>query len=481
MKIEGNPILNSEFINELQSYLSGNVGSDGKNVTVRKMVKIVKKTDFQNLPLETQRALHSMVDPSCDISEEVFKRQLDLYFSLMEDNDGPQRIPVFSEYVEWLYRQESRNIPDKMFDLMTSRLLKTKAKTLPESVSGFFDGLTEEYKRDIDKISNERLKSLIGILNGINLEFEQMPDELKNFVRQMFIRCAVKTEIADRNKTEIRNLFKDDPSTYYNWFNKAFAGYGNYQTWIDEPAKKLSLRNMINYANMQDIVVKNGRRGLSFQIFQAGARSLGLRRLPEYKVGGLQFGIHYLPEPREYKDYAKKMTKLFTQMIKAEIEESISLKNQGVLLDGRAHRFGQTSRMWEGCEYVLRATTPAKTAERYADFLVSLVHLDSLTGLTKNQLFEEIDLKTICETANRQNSTKKLEPQESKSYMKTATAQDDELYLKRVRQRYQNLIEDYNEIITNGGKAPDSMVDELMRLEEVLVDERRGAQPGDEE
>ena len=41
MKIEGNPILNSEFINELQSYLSGNVGSDGKNVTVRKMVKLV--------------------------------------------------------------------------------------------------------------------------------------------------------------------------------------------------------------------------------------------------------------------------------------------------------------------------------------------------------------------------------------------------------------------------------------------------------
>ena len=196
-------------------------------------------------------------------------------------------------------------------------------------------------------------------------------------------------------------MFRDDPRTYFNWLNKAFAGYGNYETWIDEPSKKLNLKNLVNYANMQNLVVKKGRRGLDFSKFQACARELGLRRLPEYKPGALQFGMHYIQEQRDYKDCAKKMTGLFTQMIKAEVEEYIKFKSEGMLTAGRIHRFGQTLKMWDGCDYAFKASDPVKASERYADFLISLVHLDSLTGLTRNQLFEEIDLKAIRDSVSQ--------------------------------------------------------------------------------
>jgi hypothetical protein len=81
---------------------------------------------------------------------------------------------------------------------------------------------------------------------------------------------------ADRNKREMRGMFRDDPKGYYNIFNKAFARFEQYETWIDEPAKKLTLDNMINYANFQDIVVRNCRDRLYFSRFQECARELGL-------------------------------------------------------------------------------------------------------------------------------------------------------------------------------------------------------------
>ena len=83
----------------------------------------------------------------------------------------------------------------------------------------------------------------------------------------MFIACSVKTEISDKNKGEIRHLFKDDPNTYYSWFNKAFAGYESFETWIDEPAKKITVKNMINYANMQEKLLETRRTYLMFSKF----------------------------------------------------------------------------------------------------------------------------------------------------------------------------------------------------------------------
>ena len=451
----------SDWIVEVESYLTDSTKKLGE------IKKCLKSVDFSKISYEDKFRLSKLFDPTAEITGEAFKRQLDLYFSLLESK-SPMTIPVFAEYVEWIYAQNPKQISDKMFDMMTSRLAKSSATTIPESVSSFMTNLVQEYSRDIDKMSNARLGTLVSVLKDLGNGYTELPEECKDFVKKMFIACAVKTEIADRNKKEIRGLFRDDPRTYYNWFNKAFAGFDGFETWIDEPAKKLNLKNMINYANMQDMVVESDRRGLNFSKFQSHARTLGLIRLPEYNPNSSYFKSHYLQEPREYKDYAKKLANIFVQMVQSEVVDVARKAQDGMLTNADMFALAPTHRMGRKINGIRNCKTPVHLGTSYANYLIDLVHLDDLTGQHARDIFNSSFLEGIKNTPVEEAPVQ-ITLEES---AKTGAAIEEESTSDletQLTKKLNELYERYHEL-SEMGKRDFSLENEIVEIEAELKD-----------
>jgi len=454
----------SEWIGEVKSYLTDSTKKLGE------IKRCLKSVDFSKISYEDKFRLSELFDPTAEITGEAFKRQLDLYFSLLESKSSPITIPVFSEYVEWIYSQDPKQIPDKMFDLMTSRLAKSSATEIPETVSSFMTNLIQEYNRDIDKMSNMRLGTLISILKELGSDYDGLPEECKNFIKKMFIACAVKTEIADRNKREFRGLFRDDPRTYYNWFNKAFAGFGSYETWIDEPAKKLTVKNMINYANMQDAVVEYDRRNLNFSRFQAHARTLGLPRLPEYDRDALYFAENYLAEPREYKDYAKKLADMFVQMVRSEVLGVTQKAHARVLTNADMFALAPTKKMGREIDSIRSCRTAEDLGLSYASYLIDAIHLDELTGQHSRDIFNASHMAGLQAQVEPAAQTALLdaviEPVPAPAPVEESEPSDLEIKLSK---ELESLYADYHELAEQG-KRDYSLESRIVDLEAQLRD-----------
>ena len=453
----------AEWIGEVKSYLTGS------SMKVGEIKKILKGVDFENLSYPDRVKLSKMFDPSNEITDELFKKQLDLYFSLLESKSSPMQIPVFSDYIEWVYSQDTSKIPDKMFELMTSRLARSKAQEIPEPVSSFMTRLVKEFDRKLDNLSNSRLSTLVSVLKDIGADYENLPEECKGFVQRMFIACSVKAEIADRNKREIRGMFRDDPKGYYNIFNKAFARFEQYETWIDEPAKKLTLDNMINYANFQDIVVRNCRDRLYFSRFQECARELGLPRFPEYDSADSRFRMFYLREPREYKDYAKRMSGLFEGMVRSEATNAAKQSKAHKLSEQEMFKFATTDKMIRKFTRVHSATTPMVVGLNYADLLIDFVHLDELTGQSKRDIFNAEMLRPALEDPKpEQVQIDQIYPTAKIVFGEHLTDED----IKRAKElstELGTLYDEYNELCLQG-KVDNALVEKILEVEDKLKD-----------
>ena len=477
----------SEWIGELKSYL---VDSSKKTSEIKKVLRAV---DFSKISYEDKYRLSKLFDPTAEITGEAFKRQLDLYFSLLESKSSPMTIPVFSEYIEWVYSQDPSKIPDKMFDLMISRLARSSATTLPESVSSFTTNLTQEFNRDIDKMSNMRLGTLVSILKDLNLDYKDQPEEVQNFIKRIFIACAIKTEVADKNKREIRGMFGDDPKGYYDSFNKAFAGYESpYATWIDEPAKKLSTKNMLNYANFQERILNLSRRDLYFGMFQRIAREMKLPRLSEYDERKPN-PRDYLLEKREYKDYAKKLASIFAQMVRTEAVNVAKKAQAGTLTNEDVFMFAPTNRMIRRIESIQkRGGTPTEFGNSFAQYLISSVHLDELSGQSSYNIFNSSYLRELTESKKpEQVSIFSATPQVSEQVQsqpvaskktKSVVIEKQESPLETsLRKELAELYETYHEMLERGQRDL-SIESRIFDIETELQDfaEENGNQPGDE-
>lgn len=380
------------WINEIKSYLTDSSKKIGE------IKKILRAVDFSNLDYPTRARLTALFDPRCEITEEIFKRELNLYFSLLESKTSPMKIPIFSDYIDWIYSQDINRLSDLTFDLVSSRLLKTTATNLSEPINSFMSRLPAEFDKSIDVLSNSRINTLINILNETKNGYENMPVECQRFVKRMFLACAVKTEISDKNKQKFRGTFKEDPRYYYGIFNKAFAGTGEFETWIDEPAKKLTYKNMVNYANYQEQVLANVKYGLSYSNFSSCANDLNLPRLPEYDPDSMFFKDYYLKEPREYKDYAKKMGELFIGMVRTEVGKLAKAHAEGKLTQSDIEVFAVTKRIKERLNQI-NFYSDTKTVERkLANVFISMVHLDELTGQSVRDIYDESRPKETTET-----------------------------------------------------------------------------------
>ena len=464
----------AEWIGEVKSYLTG-------TLKVGEIKKILKGVDFEKLSYVDKSRLSKLFDPTAEISDELFKKQLDLYFTLLESKSSPMQIPIFSDYIEWVYSQDTAKIPDKMFDMMTSRLAKSKAQEIPEPVSSFMTRLVKEFDRKLDNLSNTRLSTLISVLKELGTDYENLPEECKGFIRRMFIACSVKAEIADRNKREIRGMFRDDPKGYYNIFNKAFARFEQYETWIDEPAKKLTLDNMINYANFQDIVVRNCRDRLYFSRFQECARELGLPRMPEYDSSDSRFRIYYLREPREYKDYAKRMSGMFEGMVRSEAVNAAKQAKANTLKEDEMFKFATTDKMIRRFTRVSSATTPMEVGLNYADLLIDFVHLDELSGQSKRDIFNAEMLRPALEDPKPEQ----IKIEESYPSMKLILGEElspeDIARAKKISEELGGLYDEYNELFMQGKHDSEmsDLVEKILDLEDKLRDivEPSGTKP----
>jgi len=453
----------AEWIGEVKSYLTGS------SMKVGEIKKILKGVDFENLSYPDRVKLSKMFDPSNEITDELFKKQLDLYFSLLESKSSPMQIPVFSDYIEWVYSQDTSKIPDKMFELMTSRLARSKAQEIPEPVSSFMTRLVKEFDRKLDNLSNSRLSTLVSVLKDIGADYENLPEECKGFVQRMFIACSVKAEIADRNKREIRGMFRDDPKGYYNIFNKAFARFEQYETWIDEPAKKLTLDNMINYANFQDIVVRNCRDRLYFSRFQECARELGLPRFPEYDSTDSRFRMFYLREPREYKDYAKRLSGLFEGMVRSEATNAAKQSKDHKLSEQEMFKFATTDKMIRKFTRVHSATTPMEVGLNYADLLIDFVHLDELTGQSKRDIFNAEMLRPSLEDPKPEQVQIDQVYPTAKIVFGEHLTDDDIKRAKELSTELGTLYDEYNELCLQG-KVDNALVEKILEVEDKLKD-----------
>lgn len=453
----------AEWIGEVKSYLTGS------SMKIGEIKKILKGVDFENLSYPDRVKLSKMFDPSNEITDELFKKQLDLYFSLLESKSSPMQIPVFSDYIEWVYSQDTSKIPDKMFELMTSRLARSKAQEIPEPVSSFMTRLVKEFDRKLDNLSNSRLSTLVSVLKDIGADYENLPEECKGFVQRMFIACSVKAEIADRNKREIRGMFRDDPKGYYNIFNKAFARFEQYETWIDEPAKKLTLDNMINYANFQDIVVRNCRDRLYFSRFQECARELGLPRFPEYDSADSRFRMFYLREPREYKDYAKRMSGLFEGMVRSEATNAAKQSKTHKLSEQEMFKFATTDKMIRKFTRVHSATTPMEVGLNYADLLIDFVHLDELTGQSKRDIFNAEMLRPALEDPKPEQVQIDQVYPAAKIVFGEHLTDDDIKRAKELSTELGTLYDEYNELSLQG-KVDNALVEKILEVEDKLKD-----------
>lgn len=382
------------WINEIKSYIKGDTNKIGP------LKKILREVDFEQLDYATKAKLTNLFDPRCEITEEVFKRELNLYFSLLEDKK-PINIPIFSEYIEWIYSQDMSTMSDRVFEMISSRLSKSTAENLPEKIGSFMTRLPEEYKKGIDRMSNARMSTLINILKDTGIKYADMPEECKGFIRDMFRACAVKTEISENNKNRFRGLFKDDPRNYYSLLNKAFAGVGAYDSWIDEPAKKITYLRMVDYANFQNVVLNNLRYRLDYSLFDSCARALHLPVFPELE--SMDSKKFYLSEPREYKDYAKKMGNLFVEMVRDEVASMGKEFNSGEIKAHKIYDFAPTTKMRDDARRLFCGSysNAQELMQVYSKFLVELVHLDELTGQSSYDIFRGEVSKASVQTETK--------------------------------------------------------------------------------
>lgn len=388
------------WIDEIQNYLK-----DGTKKT-SEIKKILKGADLENLSYADKAKLYEMFDPKCNISEELFKRQLNLYFSLLESKSSPLKIPIFSDYVDWVYSQDISQMNDKTFDALTSRLLRTTASEFSAPILSFMDRLPEAFGKDIDKLSNQRISTLINILNELKMNYATMPAECKAFVTDMFKACAVKSEIADKNKVKMRQLFRHEPRLYYNFFNKAFSGTGAYEKWIDEPAKKITVPHMIDYANFQDKVLANYRKPLTYDAFVTYAHELRLPKFPEYDRSVSNYSQFYLKEPREYKDYAKKMGDLFIQLVRDEMSRVEKLFDEKRIDASDLYTLASTNNAKAKVRLLNPYASKKEFLSKYAEFLIGLVHLDELTGQSYRDIYDVSHIKDTDSKVSVQSAPK---------------------------------------------------------------------------
>lgn len=351
---------------------------------------------------------------------------------------------------------ESVFYDDKLLSVLTREFLKTKPEEWTDELKLFIDLIPELFNQNTDKMSNLRIKSFVKILDKMDIEYKEMPAACKDFIRNMFLRCAVKTEISDKNKTEFQGIFKNDPKKYYDAFNKAFAGLEGKDSWVDRPTNKLTFEQMVNYAEFQDAVLgyKNSIKKLDIKSFCLIAKTLKLPKLPPYDPVVLDARI-YLKDNRDYKIISKRMAKHFAGFIMSEADRFAEKFECGEIKQDDIFELAPTSQMTRMVKTIDLYSDGERAKKNYAYFLMGLVHLDKLMEKSKAEIYsgesKTTEVKMNYKLGTKQDKTKT-------SVITKKSSSKDEVYELSIKLK--------NKIFNQSCSADD--LDDLLELEENL-------------
>lgn len=391
------------WVQEIESYLTN--GSR----KISELKKVLKNADFSKLNFVSRVKLAKMFDPSCKVTKQLFERQIDLYFSLLESKTKPIQIPVFSDYIDWVYSQNLDEVSDATFDIITSRLMKSTATELTEPIISFMSKLPEEFDKNIDKMSNARVSTLIDILKGTGNGYDNLPPQCQDFIKKLFIACAVKTEISDKNRSQFNGIFSENPKHYYKIFNKAFAGVSEYESWIDEPAKKIAFERMIDYADFQNEVLAYKRYGLNFNNFKFCAKQLKLPKFPTSDSDRDDECRFYSKDAKEYKAYATRLGDLFSDMIRSELRNINQNFYGNKIPDDILLEFAVTNEEKKVARRFTGSIVDNRFTEDYGNFLLDLVHLDKIMGQSKKDILLGMTATKSKETETGKKTDRKVD------------------------------------------------------------------------
>lgn len=477
-------LTNADWIGELDSYLKDS------NIKFSKIKDVLKKADIENLSYADKYKIMSMFDPKAEITTDAFKRQLELHFSLLDSKTNPIVIPVFSEYIELIYSQDMSKIPDDMFEMMIAGLKKFKEERIPDDDSAYIYGFMEkfmqnllpEFEKNIDEMTNKRLSALVSffsISKKLTGKYIEKSPEIQKFIENMFIACAVKTEVSEKNTSRFRPMFRARQRDFYSMLNKAFAGYGLYETWIDMPAKRLNTAKLIDYANFQTRVLDACQTSFGFSIFQKIAGGMNLSKLPEYSEKNPNKKA-YLREPRDYKDYAKKLSKVFEEMIQKEVISLIRKIKNSEITEKDISKFAVTEQMKRDVLEFIGTQSLTDLAILYTEYLIERIHLDELTGQSKQEIFENNLSEPLSIELGLPIAQNIVETEEDFSLNEFSEAEKVFLVPNFDEKRLSEMLSGYySEYHLLSESERDSLEETILRIEEMLRDFREDEDSGE--
>ena len=270
-------------------------------------LKPISQKEFELLPAETQERLCALYDQSKVIWNDESKMRdlsgaeivdlLEPYKTrafknfpkfLMEDlltlyAQGPQN-PKSTELLLWFLNKRDfldKDLPNEMKDFLDYAYAQNPYDYDMDSFATLVGGvkkylyfdLTENQKtflrealaRNIDKMTNEQLFALVDYVKNatkLGVEYNKMPESMRNFVLGCYKRCVVRTETSANNRKMTGAWHSNNQDQYkcFAAFNRAFVRLENIDRamYFENPTKKLNLPNLINYANMQAEYIGNG-------------------------------------------------------------------------------------------------------------------------------------------------------------------------------------------------------------------------------
>jgi len=179
---------------------------------------------------------------------------------------APGELPKeMQDFLEYAYAQNCYDYDIDSFATLVGGIRKFLYRDLSENQKAF---MRVAFARDIDDMTNEQLYVLVNYVKNaskLGVEYNKMPESMQDFVLGCYKRCVVKTETSANNLKMTGSWIKNgyDTTQCYQCFaafNRAFAGLDKIDRamYFQNPAKKLNLLNLINYANLQHGYIGNG-------------------------------------------------------------------------------------------------------------------------------------------------------------------------------------------------------------------------------
>lgn len=378
--------------------------NENSHITISKIKSIITSKDFACRVNDDKSKLNGLFVPEKRVPASVLKRQFALFVDLVNSSEDIDKVfPEFSQYIKNVLDSDILEFSNEELKVLLSAISKINSNQHITEVDNFKGDIALLYQQNIDRMDNQRLGILIKFIK--DKHYKDLEPEMQEFVVQLFNRCSVKAETGSNNKNifSTRDWFGSNAGVYYEQFNKAFLGQGyNERPLLDSPTKKIAFKNLVDYANLQNVFIEGvvgqlcrsdatpaeflNRKAPLFVYKYANdcVRELEIPKFPK-EEGVSDF---YLKESREYKkSIMPKMSNLFTEMIGCELDGLLMYDNVYVQYENLSDMFAKTLKQHSQLENIVLKHCKTNDCEEFINdaglWLVGLVNLDKVAEIGK--------------------------------------------------------------------------------------------------